>query len=342
MKKQNKQSQKQIISGSIDYIIPLIFILSIFVPIVIAFSQQYIVQYGDDIVMISWAKDHTIFDIFSSKLGTGYRPMMNLFYILGYSLWGSEASGYYLFSGIMFSSGIVFLYLLGKQLHSRFAGLIAVCLYLFLDVSFILVEKINFIVTTGEIFFITSSLYYIIKYINTKTKISMILVIVLSILAFLTKEPSIIIIPTFTLIYLYLNKQLNYKYIILCLIPFIYLFIEMFFIAPEIGTKNITVIFTNLQYYINTEIESQFKSSILLLIIVLISSYYILTKRLRSEILLCIILFFSGLLPFLFTSQPVQPTYLAEANLGIVLYIGIIISQTIWSKKICVIVKKMK
>lgn len=327
--KKNK-SKKQIENKSIDYIIPLIFILSIIAPIIIASSQQYITQYGDDIVMISWAKDHSIFDIFTSKEGTGYRPMMNLMYIVGYSLWGSEASYYYLFNGIFFASGMVFLYLLGKILHSKLAGIISVCLYLFLDASFILVEKINFIVTTAEIFFITSAIYYSVKYINTKNINSGRIAIILSVLSFLTKEVSIIIIPSVILIYLYLKKELKLKYIILCIIPFLYLFLEMFIISPEIGggTNVWQRIITNLQFYITANIETQFKSPILLGISLLIALYYILHNILKKEIILCVVLFIAGLLPFLLTSQPVQHTYLAEANIGIVLLIGIIISQT--------------
>ncbi len=324
------KNKKQIEKKSIDYLIPLIFILSIFVPIIIASSQQYITQYGDDIVMISWAKDHTIFDIFTSKEGTGYRPVMNLMYIVGYSLWGSNAFGYYIFSGILFASGMVFLYLLGKTLHSKLAGIISVLLYLSLDASFILVEKINFIVTTGEILFIISSLYYAIKYIDTKDKSSGKLAIILSTIAFLTKEPSILIVPTVILTYLYFKKQLNKNYIILCIIPYLYLVIEIVFISPDVAGNSTNIVqrmHTNFEFYINTEVNTQFKSSILLTISFLIATYYCSYKNLVYEISLCLVWIIAAVAPLLITQQPVQPTYLAEMNLGIVLLMGIVISQ---------------
>ena len=337
MKKINK-SKKQSENESIDYIIPIIFILSILVPIIIASSQQYIVQYGDDVVVIGWAKDHSVFDIFTTKLGTGYRPVMNLFYVVGYSLWGNNAAGYYLLDGLFLASGMIFLYLLGKTLHSKLAGIISVGLYLSLDATFILVEKINFLVTTGEIFFITSALYYSIKYINTKDKNSGILAIILSTLAFLTKELSILIIPTVILTYLYCKKQLNKQYILLCVVPFLYLFIVMFFIAPDVGSGNTNIfqrIINNLQFYINTEMDTQFKTPFLLILSFLIATYYYSYNKLKTEISLCFMWIIVGIAPLLITQQPVQPTYLAEMNLGVVLLMGIIISESF--KKIDII-----
>lgn len=335
MKKSKLNKEKQTKKIVFDCLIPIIFVLSMIVPIVISQSQQYIVQYGDDISTISWAKDHTIFDIFTSKLGTGYRPIMNLFYIIGYTLWGNEASFYYLFSGILFSGGMIFLYLLGKTLHSKIAGISAVLLYLFLDASFILVSKINFIVTTGEIFFITSALYFSIQYFKDKRQIHKYLAVSLSILAGLTKEPSLLIIPTFVLTYLYLNKQLNKKYIILCSIPFLYLLFEMIFISSDIGSGNTNLIeriINNAKFYFDTEVNTQFKTPFLLGISLIVVSYYASYRGLIDKFLLCIIWFIAGLLPFLITQQPVQPTYMAEANIGLVLLIGIVISEG--SKKI--------
>jgi len=338
MKKHKLNKEKQSKINVFDCLIPIIFVLAMIVPIIISQSQEYIVQYGDDISTISWAKDHTILDIFTSKLGAGYRPIMNFFYVLGYTLWGSEASFYYLFSGLLFSGGMVFLYLLGKTLHSKLAGISAILLYLFLDASFILVSKINFIVTTGEIFFITSALYFSINYIKNKDNISKWLAIILSTLVFLTKEPSLLIIPTVILTYLYLKKELHIKYIILCLIPFLYMFIEIIFISPDVGGGRVNLIeriMNNIKFYFDTEINSQFKTPILLGISLLAAAYYNSYNNIKDEIMLCVVWFIAGILPFLVTQQPVQPTYLAEANLGMVLLIGIVISES--TKKINII-----
>lgn len=318
---------------SVDYLILLVFILSIIVPIIIASTQYYIIQYGDDIAWISWAQNHhsNILDILTTKLGAGYRPMMNMWYAIGYNLWGNEPFYYYLLNGVLFSGSMVFLYLLGKILHSRTAGLAAVLLYLFLDASFILAAKINFIATIGEIFFITSALYFSIRFFKNGDKMSMWFAIGLSALAFLSKEPSILIIPVVNLTYLWYSGLWKKNYVIMNLLPFIYLFLMMFYITPDVGTGNDANLFqrisTNFQFYFDTEITSQFKTPVLLSISIIIAGYYYAARKLRTEIILCIMWFIAGILPFLITQQIVQPTYLAEANLGMVLLIGIVISE---------------
>ncbi|MDO8727385.1 MAG: glycosyltransferase family 39 protein [Candidatus Methanoperedens sp.] len=333
MKKIKKKAvNNKINKDKLDYLILLVFFISIIVPVMIAPTQYYITQYGDDIAWISWAQNHhsNIIDIITNKVGTGYRPMISLFHALEYNLWGSNAFYYYLFNGLFISGSMVFLYLIGKILHSKFAGVVAVLLYLFLDGTFIAAEKIAFISTIGEIFFIVSAIYYSIKYINTKDKTSMWLSIILSILAFLTKEPSTLIIPSFILVYLYCKKELNIKYIALCLIPYLYDFVLIIFISPDVnaGGSNIyQVVMSNLNYYTDAEVNSQFKTPILLGISLFVATYYIYYKNLRTEIISCIAIIITAMLPFILTQRTVQPTYLMEANLGMVLLIGIVISE---------------
>lgn len=331
MKKIKPAKPKETKTKSVDYLILLIFILSLIVPIIIASTQYYITQYGDDVAMISWGQKHhsNILDIFS-KTGTGFRPIMNLWFFIGYNLWGSDAFSYHLLNGIVFSLAMVFLYLLGKTLNGRKAGLIAVLLYLILDGTFIMNAKLGFIAFSGEIFFITSALYYSIRYFKTNDKLSMWLAIILSTLAFLSKEPSILIIPVVNLTYLWYNGLLKKNYIIMNLIPFIYLGLSLF-ISPDLGAgDNVNLlqrISNNFKFYVDTEINYQFKTPVLLAISILIAGYYYVTRKLRSEIIMCAMWFIVGVLPLLIFGQPVQHTYLIEANLGMVLLIGIVISE---------------
>jgi len=190
---------------NIDIFIPIIIALSLINPLRAAISQYYILPYRDDIMWISWASKHynQISDILFTKLGTGLRPMMNFWYAFGFSLWGSNEKGYFILNGLLFAGSMVFLYLLIKQLHGRMAGIISVLLFLFLDATFILVWKLNYISSIGEIFFITSSLYFSIRFFEKKERICILLAIILAILAFLSKEESIIIIPTINIIYLF-------------------------------------------------------------------------------------------------------------------------------------------
>jgi len=325
--------KKNIQENNIDYLIPMIFGLSIIVPIIVASTQYFIIQYADDIMCIFWAKNHytSIIDIFSTHLGSGWRPIMNLWYAIGYALWGTKPFYYYMLNGILFAGSMVFLYLIGKILHSKTAGLVAVLLYLFLDASFILVSKINFIATIGEIFFITSALYYSIRFYKNGDKLSMWLGIVLSGLAFLSKEPSILIIPVFNLTYLWYNGLLRKNIVIMNLIPFVFLFVTLFYISPNVGSgEGVDLaqrIKNNLEFYYDSEITYQFKTWILLFTSLVVAGYYYLRGKLRAEIMICIMWFIVAILPFLITDQPVQPTYLAEANLGMVLLSGFIISE---------------
>ncbi len=332
MKKQNPKMNNVIQKKSFDYLIPIIFIISIIIPIVVASSQSYITQYGDDVAFLNFAQNHhsNPTDVFG-KLGTGYRPVMLSWLFIGYNLWGAEPSGYYLLSGFLFSFSMVFLYLLGKSLHSSRAGLIATLLFLILDGTFIMLSKLNFIGFTSEIFFITSALYYSINYFKTNKNTYMWSAIILSTLAFLSKEPSLLIIPVVNITYLWFNGQLKRNYIIMNIIPFLYMFVIMFYIAPNVGSgEGVDLsqrIISNLQFYINNELTQQFKTPFLLLISIIIAVCYFIINKLRTEIVVCSMWFIVAVLPFLITKQPVQHTYMLEANLGMVLLIGIVISE---------------
>lgn len=325
-------------SNRLEYIIlPFVFILSMIMPYIVATSQYYITQYGDDIAMLYWAQQHqsSLISIFTDEIGgTGYRPMMHLWFLLGYNLWGSEPFYYYLLNGIVFSTAMIFLYLLGKTLHSRIAGIIAVMLYLFLDGSFIMVAKLGFIAFSGEILFITSALYFSIQYFKNNTdKLSMWFAISLSTLAFLSKEMSLLIIPSTLMIYLLYNKILNKKRCLILLVPFIYLALIMFVISPDVSAEkgaNLTErIISNLQFYVTNELEYQFKTSLLILTSIIIAGYYYVTKQFRTSIAICVAWFIVAVAPLLITQQPVQPTYMIEANLGMVLLIGLVIGEAV-------------
>lgn len=332
--------EKPIIDKDIDtFVVLTIFLISIVIPVIVATSQFYIVQYGDDIAFMGWAQTHhNPLDVFG-KLGTGYRPMMLTWLFIGHSLWGVNPFGFYILNGALFAGAMIFLYLIGKTLHSRPAGVIAVLLYLILDGTFIMVSKLNFIAFSGEIFFITSALYCSIQYYKTADKKFMWPAVVLSILGFMSKEPSLLIIPTVNLTYLWFSGLLKRNRIIINIIPFLYMFLIMFFIAPEVGGSGdiLQRFISNLQFYIDAEMNMQFKTPVLFLLATAIAGYYILSRNLRTELMLCVAWFIVGILPFLITRQPVQPTYTIEANLGIVLLIGIVITEELKKPKFDII-----
>lgn len=95
-----------------------------------------------------------------------------------------------------------------------------------------------------------------------------------------------------------------------------------------IGNGNVTQRFIDiLKFYIDNEITYQFKTPALLLISFVFAGYYIITNKSRQQIAICLLWFITGLLPFLFTQQIAQSTYLAEANIGIVLLIGLVVAK---------------
>lgn len=155
-------------------------------PLRAAISQYYILEYPDDIVWMHYAQEHfyNISGLLTDKIGTGFRPTINVLYYIAYALWGSNETYYYMMNGLLFAGAMVFLYLLIRMLHGRTAGVLAVMLYLFLDASFILVWKMNYTTSIAEIFFITASLYYSIHYFEKGERISLILAVILGILGF--------------------------------------------------------------------------------------------------------------------------------------------------------------
>lgn len=331
MKKTSKKN-KTIHTKHFDYLIIFIFLFSMIIPVQIAYSQSYLVLYGDDIEFVYWAQTHHTnpLNVFE-KLGTGYRPMMLTWLWIGYNLWESEMFYYYILNGILFSGAIVFLYLLGKTIHSRFAGVSAVLLYLFLDGTLIMVSKFNFIAFSGEIFFITSALYFSLQYFKTNNKKFMWIAIILSGLAFLSKEPSLLIIPIVNLTYLWYSGQLKKNHLLICSVPFLYMLLIMFVIAPDVGTGDNTNlshrIISNLKFYIEDEYKYQFRTPALLLISFLIAGFYFYLNKFRQEITICVVWVLVAFAPFLVTGQKVQHTYLIEANLGMVLLMGMMISE---------------
>ncbi len=379
-------------SKNFDIMIPIIMVLSLINSIRAAASQYYILEYPDDIVWVSWASQH--FDqplsILLDKQGTGLRPMINFLYAIGYSLWGSNEVYYYLMNGVLFAGSMVFLYLLIKMLHSRLAGVIGVFLYLFLDASFILVWKMNYTTSIAEIFFITSSLYFSIHFFEKADKKSMVLAIILGIFAFLSKEPSILIIPTVNILYL-LHKWNSIEtekripaLLVNISLPLLFLLMT-FAVSSEVSAPRegslIELVKTRLATYIELEIsdtQGQLKNPYLLLLacagtfffhkfkkeeyggihinrikdaisVLIIALAVIFSQEgflysLNGSILIILLMGISfvfgnvgqrlgiawfgvALAPLLVTTQIVQPTYLAEPNLGICLFIGVTIAD---------------
>ncbi|MFA4955763.1 MAG: glycosyltransferase family 39 protein [Candidatus Methanoperedens sp.] len=350
-------------------------------------SQYYILDYPDDIVWMHYAQEHfnNISGLLTDKIGTGFRPTINVLYYIVYAIWGSNETYFYLMNGALFAGSMLFLYLLIRMLHSRMAGMLAVMLYLFLDASFILVWKMNYTTSIAEMFFITASLYYSIHFFEKKERVSLILAIILGIFAFFSKEPSMVIIPAVNIIYLLHKKELGIKNraiaIAVNLLPVILLYVLVVQLSPEVNVSaSVPVserVKERLVYYVEQELSWQLKNPYIFFLgivgtfyfrkfgkdsyggiqidliknvisISIMAAVYIALQKgvlysLPGAIFVMLLLaigfvlgntiqrigiawFSVSFAPLLLTSQIVQPTYLAEPNLGMSLFLGV----TLW------------
>ncbi|VVB94124.1 Dolichyl-phosphate-mannose-protein mannosyltransferase [uncultured archaeon] len=374
----------------IDIFIPLIIALSLINSLRAAASRYYIISYADDIGWVYWASEHISqpLTLLSQGWGNGYRPVINILYGIGYALWGANEAYYYLLNGIFFAGSMVFLYCIIKLISDRLSAIIAVLLYLFLDSSFILVWKMNYITSIAEMFFITASLYYSIHYFEKSDKKSLVPAALFAIFAFFSKEQSIIIIPLVNITYILykwkgpaIGKKAKILAIMVNLVPILVFYIAITFLSPDVAISKSTSLIelakTRLSYYIEQELTWQFKNqyliflgcigafffhqfkqekfggirvsliknaaSVVLILAVFISSQYGNLDFISALLILLLALSFiigdtgqrvglawfaAGFAPLLFVSLgPVQPTYLAEPNMGMVMFIGITVSK---------------
>lgn len=371
-----------------DIFIPIVILLSIINPLRAAISQYYILEYPDDIVWVHYAQQHFyhISGLLTDKMGTGLRPTINVLYYIGYALWGSNEAYYYLMNGALFAGAMVFLYLLIRMLHGRMAGMLAVMLYLFLDASFILVWKMNYTTSIAEMFFITASLYYSIHFFEKKERMSLALAVALGILAFFSKEPSMVIIPAVNIIYLLHKKDMGSRNraiaIAVNLLPVMLLYVMTVYFSPEVSVSASAPISEHVKerlvFYVEQELSWQLKNPYIFFLgivgtfyfrkfakdayggipielikngvsVSIIAAVYIASQMgalysLSSGIIVMLLLAIGFILgntiqrigiawfgvsfaPLLLTSQVVQPTYLAEANLGMALFLGVTLSM---------------
>ena len=271
----------------IDFFLPVIFILSFINPLRSAASQYYLLSYEDDIAWVYWVSQHISqpLTLLSDGPGTGYRPIINLLFAFGYSLWGANEVYYYLFNGIIFAGSMVFLYSLIKLLSDRTSGLIAVLLYLFLDSTFLLVWKINYLTTTGEIFFITSSLYFFILFFEKNDIRNLFIALPLALMAFFSKEPSILIIPAVNLLYLFhkwnslqIERKIKMGIVFFNVIPIMSLVFAILFFSVDVGQSKTTPLIelfqSRLQFYMEHELRGQLKNPFIVLLACIGTFYF--------------------------------------------------------------------
>jgi len=119
----------------------------------------------DDIAWLSWAQSSQgdALNFMSDAPGTGYRPLINFIWFYGYALFGASGLAFQLINALFFALAAVFVYRLGKLLGGEVAGLIAAILFIALDTSYVIVYWSAYLTTTVEMFFMVAALFYIIR-----------------------------------------------------------------------------------------------------------------------------------------------------------------------------------
>lgn len=302
----------------------IVFLLSILNSIHSAFIQSWIIDYSDDIMWVYWASSHSLSSLLHGFPGYGIRPMMNLWYIIEFNLFGMNTFWYYSLNGVLFGIAMVFLYKIILRYTNEYFGVFGVIIYLLLDHTFFITWKINYISTVGELFFMLPGIYFWIRYFEGFRNWNLIYAMVLSFMAFMSKEPAIFIIPCVIIVLIWLHAY-SFKYkstltkAVVCsniLYPAILLMvIRIFFSNPIKEASNPLIYLT----YLDDNLTHQFKSTLVLLIVISGLFWYY-----NRNMAIPITIFIAGLLPLGIISLNYQQTYLAELNIGLVILISMI------------------
>ncbi len=160
----------------------------------------------DDATFLYWSRLHSnpldSFQNSKASLFGAFRPMQNLIWWVMYRIFGLNSFLYQLFTTLLFGLSFVFLFKFVEKAFTRKIAILTIILYfmLFLKLTYVIFwfSCLTYIL---EIFFINLSLYLLITAINKKSKY-FIWGVISYIIASLSKEPAVIIIPVASLYYI--------------------------------------------------------------------------------------------------------------------------------------------
>jgi len=137
-----------------------------------------------------------------------YRPVERIVWTVFYSVWHDNPLPFTIFSGIFFLAITFNLYILGKYLSGKWAGFFtAVAFATLVPGSYhIITYRMNASFAL-EIFFLTSAFILIFPAIKDKNGKRMIIGLIMAVMAYLSKESSMYIIPTVILGFILIYKK---------------------------------------------------------------------------------------------------------------------------------------
>lgn len=328
----------------------------------------------DDTLLLYWGAHHNMYDSFNvriANLGGAYRPLINLFFSIGYRLFGLNPIGFQVTCTSIFLLDLYLLYYLSKIYFNKNSGIVILIIYCALFYNhFQMAFWFSDITFSMHVMF---TLLSIIFYLKSKEKIYYIIVSYLfAFMGILTKEPSIIIITSFVFADLLIHfTKKDYVKKAWVLLPYMSIVIWILLISPVMDSRfkqsaDATTFLYNLdyryRYYFDFLLSGTKKLIPLLLsisfavcipksmwvklLVILISipcyyyTYYYIVFLFAVSCLF--VIQEKKLLPFffwmLFTSFTlpfmsfITPTYLFEFSIGFSIFLGYIVNKQLIEK----------
>lgn len=241
----------------------------------VTLSSIFVDFYLDDVELLFLAKEYvqnpltipTVFVRGNTQAGY-YRPVVALFWTMGYSLWGASPEGFQILLAILTGVGVVYLYRIARILKDETSGLIACFVFvLFFPTIALFTWKSASSVWVTSFCLMTVGIFYFLKWVREGSK-EVLYIIVSSFTltgAYLSNEASAVLLPIlfcYTLLDWYKNKEnvpkLSKLKQVIFLLSLSVIFILVFIISRSIlgGMVNPLVVLkpsivaTNVQFYV--------------------------------------------------------------------------------------------
>lgn len=198
----------------IDYLFVLVLILAV-VPVAIGASIWF---YGDTYRLLSFSVKHSqsissIISLFVIGAFGVYRPLTLITFALLYRFFGQNSAAYILFMAFCFSISAGFLYLIGKKIKNRLAGLISALVYLTFFPTYSSMWWINNMYDALVLPLSAFSIYCLLVWVDNKKKAYLFWSFFASILAYFAKPSAMFIGPLIFAygFFIYFRKKKSYQ-----------------------------------------------------------------------------------------------------------------------------------
>jgi len=187
---------------------------------VVTLTSIFVDFYLDDVELLFLAKEYvdnpltipTVFVKGNTQAGY-YRPVMALFWIIGYSLWGASPEGFQILLAILTGVGVVYLYRIARILKDETSGFITCFIFvLFFPTIALFTWKSASSVWVTSFCLMTAGIFYFLKWVREGSKETFYIIVSSFTLtgAYLSNEASTVVLPIlfcYILLDWYQNKE---------------------------------------------------------------------------------------------------------------------------------------